>query len=358
MFVDTASAARIKDLSNIKGVRGNQLIGFGLVIGLAGTGDSATNVFFSIQSVFNMLAKMGVTIPTEEIDSLKFKNVATVMVTAELPAFASQGDRIDVTVSSVGDSQSLQGGTLLMTPLKGPDSNTYAVAQGPLSIGGFQMAGGGGGQVHQNHLTVGRVADGALIERELSHEFNAKAELIFSLKKTDFTTARRISQAINEELKDQSAFVIDGRTVKVEVPKFYKNNSSGLISRIEKLDVDPDIVARVIVDERTGTVVMGENVRISTVAIAHGALFIQIKEEAIPAPPPELEGEENQTTIPARTRVPADTAEDKVLVVSKGASLGDIVNGLNAIGVTPRDLIAILQSIKASGALHAELVII
>jgi len=197
-----------------------------------------------------------------------------------------------------------------------------------------------------------------LIERELSHEFNAKAELIFSLKKTDFTTARRISQAINEELKDQSAFVIDGRTVKVEVPKFYKNNSSGLISRIEKLDVDPDIVARVIVDERTGTVVMGENVRISTVAVAHGALFIQIKEAPIPAPPPEVEGEENQTTIPARTRVPADTAEDKVLVVSKGASLGDIVNGLNAIGVTPRDLIAILQSIKASGALHAELVII
>ena len=356
MFVDTASAARIKDLSSIKGVRGNQLIGFGLVIGLAGTGDSATNVFFSIQSVFNMLKKMGVTIPHEEVDSLKFKNVATVMVTAELPAFARQGDRIDVTVSSVGDSKSLQGGTLLMTPLKGPDSNTYAVAQGPLSIGGFEVA--GGAKTQKNHLTVGRVADGALIERELSHEFNAKAELVFSLKKTDFTTARRISQAINEELKDQSAFVIDGRTVKVEVPKFYKNNSSGLISRIEKLDVDPDIVARVIVDERTGTVVMGENVRISTVAVAHGALFIQIKEAPIPDPPPEVEGEENQTTIPARTRVPADTAEDKVLVVSKGASLGDIVNGLNAIGVTPRDLIAILQSIKASGALHAELVII
>ena len=355
MFADTAFAARIKDLSSIKGVRGNQLIGFGLVIGLAGTGDSATNVFFSIQSVYNMLKKMGVNIPTEEVDSLKFKNVATVMVTAELPSFARQGDRIDVTVSSVGDSKSLQGGTLLMTPLKGPDSNTYAVAQGPLSIGGFAVA--GGAQQQKNHVTVGRVANGALIERELPHKFNAKTELVFALKKTDFTTARRISQAINNELKDQSAFVIDGRTVKVEVPKFYQNNSSELISRIEKLDVEPDIVARVIVDERTGTVVMGENVRISTVAVAHGALFIQIKGEpqAADAPPPVAEpGVAN----PLRTVTPVEEGEDKLLVMSKGASLGDIVNGLNAIGVTPRDLIAILQSIKASGALHAELVII
>ena len=356
MFADTTSAARIKDLSSIKGVRSNQLIGFGLVIGLAGTGDSATNVFFSIQALFNMLKKMGVTIPSGEVDSLKFKNVATVMVTAELPSFARQGDRIDVTVSSVGDSKSLQGGTLLMTPLKGPDSKTYGVAQGPLSIGGFEVAGGGAG-TQKNHLTVGRVVNGALVERELPHEFNAKGELVFALKKTDFTTARRISQAINNELKDQSAFVIDGRTIKVEVPKFYINNTSELISRIEKLDVEPDIVARVIVDERTGTVVMGENVRISTVAVAHGALFIQIKGEpaAADAPPPVAEPE---AVNPVRTPVPAEEGEDKLLVMNKGASLGDIVNGLNAIGVTPRDLIAILQSIKAAGALHAELDII
>ncbi|SVC34719.1 uncharacterized protein METZ01_LOCUS287573 [marine metagenome] len=356
IFTDTASAARIKDLSSIQGVRTNQLIGFGLVIGLAGTGDSATNVFFSIQALFNMLKKMGVTIPKGEVDSLKFKNVATVMVTAELPSFARQGDRIDVTVSSVGDSKSLQGGTLLMTPLKGPDSKTYAVAQGPLSIGGFEVAGGGAG-TQKNHLTVGRVVNGALVERELPHEFNAKGELIFALKKTDFTTARRISQAINDELKDQAAFVIDGRTVKIDVPKFYKDNTSELISRIEKLDVEPDIVARVIVDERTGTVVMGENVRISTVAVAHGSLFIQIKGAPAPAdapPPVKEEGAAN----PIRTPAPVDDGEDKLLVMSRGASLGDIVNGLNAIGVTPRDLIAILQSIKAAGALHAELDII
>jgi len=356
MFVDTAMAARIKDLSSIKGVRNNQLIGFGLVIGLAGTGDSATNVFFSIQSVFNMLKKMGVTIPAGEIDALKFKNVATVMVTAELPSFARQGDRIDVTVSSVGDSKSLQGGTLLMTPLKGPDSNTYGVAQGPLSIGGFAVAGGGAG-AQKNHKTVGRVVNGALVERELPHKFNAKGELIFALKKTDFTTARRISQAINNELKDQSAFVMDGRTIKVEVPKYYLNNTSELIARIETLNVEPDIAARVIVDERTGTVVMGENVRISTVAVAHGSLFIQIKgETAVDDDPPPVA--EPGSVNPERTAVPIEEGEDKLLVMSKGASLGDIVNGLNAIGVTPRDLIAILQSIKAAGALHAELVVI
>jgi flagellar P-ring protein precursor FlgI len=201
------------------------------------------------------------------------------------------------------------------------------------------------------------VVNGALIERELPHEFNAKGELVFALKKTDFTTARRISQAINDELKDQSAFVIDGRTIKVEVPKYYKNNTSELISRIEKLDVEPDIVARVIVDERTGTVVMGENVRISTVAVAHGALFIQIKgEPAADAPPPDEQKDE--AVNPLRTPVPVEEGEDKLLVMSKGASLGDIVNGLNAIGVTPRDLIAILQSIKAAGALHAELDVI
>ncbi len=194
-----AHSARIKDLSAIKGVRSNQLIGLGLVIGLTGTGDSATNVFFSIQTIVSMLKKMGVTVPTAEVDQLKFKNIATVIVTASLPAFASQGDLIDVTVSSLGDSKSLQGGTLLMTPLKGPDSNTYAVAQGPLPIGGFSVAGGARG-IQKNHLTVGRIVNGAMVERELKYNFNAKDEIILALKKTDFTTASRISKAINDEM--------------------------------------------------------------------------------------------------------------------------------------------------------------
>ncbi|MEE2987186.1 MAG: flagellar basal body P-ring protein FlgI [Nitrospinota bacterium] len=357
LFVtESADAARIKDLVGIQGVRSNQLIGFGLVIGLAGTGDSATNVFFSIQSIVNMLKKLGITIPADEVDNLKFKNIATVMVTADLPAFARQGDRIDVTASSVGDSKSLQGGTLLMTPLRGPDSKTYAVAQGPLSIGGFSVAGAARG-VQKNHLTVGRIANGGVVERELPHQFNMKEEIFLNLKITDFTTASRIAKAVNDESKDNIAKSIDGRTVRVSVPSFYKENTSSFITKLESLEVDPDTPAKVIIDERTGTIVMGENVRISTVAVAHGALFVEIREEPV-ASQPEALSPEGQTAILPRTRVAAEEGKDKLLVVPKGVSLGEIVNALNSIGVTPRDLIAILMAIKASGALHAELVLI
>ena len=357
LFVtESADAARIKDLVGIQGVRSNQLIGFGLVIGLAGTGDSATNVFFSIQSIVNMLKKLGITIPADEVDNLKFKNIATVMVTADLPAFARQGDRIDVTASSVGDSKSLQGGTLLMTPLRGPDSKTYAVAQGPLSIGGFSVAGAARG-VQKNHLTVGRIANGGIVERELPHQFNMKEEIFLNLKITDFTTASRIAKAVNDESKDNIAKSIDGRTVRVSVPSFYKENTSSFITKLESLEVDPDTPAKVIIDERTGTIVMGENVRISTVAVAHGALFVEIREEPV-ASQPEALSPEGQTAILPRTRVAAEEGKDKLLVVPKGVSLGEIVNALNSIGVTPRDLIAILMAIKASGALHAELVLI
>ena len=357
LFVtESADAARIKDLVGIQGVRSNQLIGFGLIIGLSGTGDSATNVFFSIQSIVNMLKKLGITIPADEVDNLKFKNIATVMVTADLPAFARQGDRIDVTASSVGDSKSLQGGTLLMTPLRGPDSKTYAVAQGPLSIGGFSVAGAARG-VQKNHLTVGRIANGGIVERELPHQFNMKEEIFLNLKITDFTTASRIAKAVNDESKDNIAKSIDGRTVRVSVPSFYKENTSSFITKLESLEVDPDTPAKVIIDERTGTIVMGENVRISTVAVAHGALFVEIREEPV-ASQPEALSPEGQTAILPRTRVAAEEGKDKLLVVPKGVSLGEIVNALNSIGVTPRDLIAILMAIKASGALHAELVLI
>ena len=357
LFVtESADAARIKDLVGIQGVRSNQLIGFGLVIGLAGTGDSATNVFFSIQSIVNMLKKLGITIPADEVDNLKFKNIATVMVTADLPAFARQGDRIDVTASSVGDSKSLQGGTLLMTPLRGPDSKTYAVAQGPLSIGGFSVAGAARG-VQKNHLTVGRIANGGVVERELPHQFNMKEEIFLNLKITDFTTASRIAKAVNDESKDTIAKSIDGRTVRVSVPSFYKENTSSFITKLESLEVDPDTPAKVFIDERTGTIVMGENVRISTVAVAHGALFVEIREEPVASQPGAL-SPEGQTAILPRTRVAVEEGKDKLLVVPKGVSLGEIVNALNSIGVTPRDLIAILMAIKASGALHAELVLI
>ncbi len=350
---ESAYAVRIKDLTNVRGVRGNQLIGFGLIIGLAGTGDSATNVFFSIQTLVSMLTKMGITVPNSEVDQLKFKNVATVMVTATLPAFARQGDQIDTLLSSVGDAKSLQGGTLLMTALKGPDGKTYAVAQGPLSIGGFFVQGAAKG-AQKNHQTVAHMVNGAYVERELPHQFNFKEEIFLTLKETDFTTASRISRAINDAMRDIVATLVDGRTVKVEVPPFYKDKTSQFITQIESIDVEPDGIAKVILDERTGTVVMGEKVMISAVAVAHGNLFIQITEEpSVSQPAPlSLRGE---TVVVPRTRLQIKEGEDKLLIVPKSISLGQVVNGLNAIGVNPRDLIAILQAIKASGALHAEL---
>ena len=355
VWTPLSEAARIKDLVNIEGVRANKLIGFGLVIGLANTGDQATNVFFSIQTMVNMLQKLGVTIPQDRINQLQFKNAATVMVTSELPAFARQGDRIDVVVSSLGDSRSLQGGTLLMTPVKGTDSITYAVAQGPVSIGGFSVQGSSQG-IQKNHPNVGRIVGGATVEKEIPDFFNSKKEISLSLKSTDFTTGSRIAKAINFKMKDVFAEPIDGRTIRIKVPKFYINNVSGFVTKIETLEVEPDTVAKVIIDERTGTVVMGEKVRISTVAVAHGNLFVQITESPEVSQPGPLSF--GQTTVVPRTEVIAEEAEERLLIVPKGVGIGEVVNALNAIGVTPRDLISILQAIKASGSLHAELEII
>ncbi|MEC7641485.1 MAG: flagellar basal body P-ring protein FlgI [Nitrospinota bacterium] len=355
LLVDTAGAARVKDLVNIEGVRNNQLIGFGLVIGLRSTGDTATNVFFSIQAIVNMLTKLGITVPANRVDQLQFKNVATVMVTADLPAFARQGDRIDVLVSSLGNAKSLQGGTLLLSPLKGADGNTYVLAQGPLSIGGFAVQGAARG-VQKNHLLVGRIANGGLVEKGVANtlkSFNAKKEVFLSLKTADFTTADRVSRVINSEMKEALASTMNSRVIRIKVPHFYKENTSGFVTKIEGLEVRPDTSAKVIVDERTGTVVMGENVRISTVAVAHGALFVQIREEPTAVQPAPLS--EGETAIIPRTRVAVDEGEDRLLVVPTGIGIGDVVNALNSIGVTPRDLISILQAIKAAGALHAEL---
>ena len=356
LIAETAGAARIKDLANIRGVRNNQLMGLGLVIGLAGTGDRSTNVFFSIQTIVNLLRKMGVTVPEREVDQLRFRNIATVIGTADLPPFARQGDHIDINVSSLGNAKSLQGGTLLMTPLKGPDGNTYAVAQGPLSIGGFSV-GGQAKDVQKNHLTAGRIAGGGLVEREIPHSFNAKEEIVLALNRTDFTTAGRIADAINEKLQSNAASVMDGRTVRVLVPPKYHESTSVFVSRIEGLQVEPDTAARVILDERTGTVVMGENVQVSAVAVAHGGLFIQIREEPEVSQPAPL-SRKGETVVVPRTRILVEEGEDKLLLVPKSVSLGEVVNGLNAIGVTPRDLISILQAMKAAGALHAELDII
>ena len=345
-------AVRIKDLADINGVRDNQLVGYGLVVGLDGTGDGKKSLF-TIQSMVSMLEKMGITVKASDI---AVSNVAAVMVTAELPPFAKAGRRIDVLVNSIGDAKNLQGGTLLMTPLKAANGQVYAVAQGPVNTGGFS-AEGEGGSVQKNFPTVGRVIDGALVEREVNINLNSRRSLTLSLRQPDFTTVTRMTAAINGLFYDRVADAQDAGTVEVKVPMAYLGNIVGLVAMIEKLEVQPDITARVIINERTGTVVMGENVRISTIAIAHGNLSIVIKESPqVSQPLPFSEG--GETVVTPDTDLSVVEGENQLVVMPSGTSIGEVVNALNALGVSPRDLIAIFQAIKAAGALQAELEVI
>ncbi len=345
-------AVRIKDLADINGVRDNQLVGYGLVVGLDGTGDGKKSLF-TIQSMVSMLEKMGITVKASDI---AVSNVAAVMVTAELPPFAKAGRRIDVLVNSIGDAKNLQGGTLLMTPLKAANGQVYAVAQGPVNTGGFS-AEGQGGSVQKNFPTVGRVIDGALVEREVNINLNSRRSLTLSLRQPDFTTVTRMTAAINGLFYDRVADAQDAGTVEVKVPMAYLGNIVGLVAMIEKLEVQPDITARVIINERTGTVVMGENVRISTIAIAHGNLSIVIKESPqVSQPLPFSEG--GETVVTPDTDLSVVEGENQLVVMPSGTSIGEVVNALNALGVSPRDLIAIFQAIKAAGALQAELEVI
>ena len=347
-----AHAIRIKDISDIKGVRENQLVGYGLVVGLDGTGDSK-KAQFTILSMASMLEKMGVTIHPKYIKNVD--NVAAVMITADLPAFARTGSRIDVLVSSMGDAENLQGGTLLITPLRAADGNIYAVAQGPISTGGFS-AGGAGGKVQKNFPTVGRVVGGALIEREVTSNFNQKETITLTLHSPDFTTASRMAEAINAALNSHFAQAPDPGTIHVKVPEKYMGNIVQLVTLIEGLGVTPDVVAKVVINERTGTVVMGSGVRISTIAIAHGNLSIQIKESAdVSQPLPFSEGE---TVVVPDTNISVEEGNSRLVLVESGVSIGELVKALNALGVSPRDLISIFQAIKAAGALQAKLEII
>ncbi|MFZ3047587.1 MAG: flagellar basal body P-ring protein FlgI, partial [Desulfatirhabdiaceae bacterium] len=289
-----ADAARIKDIVDIQGVRQNQLVGYGLVVGLNGTGDG-NKTKFTVQSLASMLEKMGLTI---DPDAIKVKNVAAVMVTAEMPPFARAGSQLDVSVSSIGDAQNLQGGTLLFTPLKAANGQIYAMAQGAVSTGGFS-AQGTGANVQKNFPTVARVANGATIEKEVQSNFNQKDNIALILHNPDFTTATRIADSINTSLAENPARVSDSGTVQVRVPGKYLDNVSGLMTMIENLNVTPDVTSKVVVNERTGTVVIGENVRVSTVAIAHGNLSIQIKEDAdVSQPMPFSQG---QTVVTPNT---------------------------------------------------------
>ena len=343
------SSARIKDLANIKGVRTNQLIGYGLVVGLNGTGDDGKKTSFTFQAVVNMLRSLGINVKKEDIDA---DNIAAVMVTATLPPFAKPGMKIDVTVSSLGDAKSLAGGTLLMTPLKGPDGKIYAVAQGAVSTGGFNVGGAGAGQ-GKNFPTVGRVPEGAIIERAVPFDISKKKKIILTLKEPDFTTCQKIVDTINLTLNKNLAKPVDGGTIEVKVPQ--NENIVRFISKIEDIDVTPDTKARIVINERTGTIVIGENVRLSTVAVAHGNLSIIIKETPEVTQPQPLAG--GQTAVTPNTNIKVKEEKARLMLINNAPTIRDLVKGLNRIGVTPRDLISILQAIKEAGALQADLVI-
>lgn len=353
VMTSLAEAVRIKDIATIQGVRDNALIGYGLVIGLNGTGDK-TGTTFTIQSLSSMLGKMGLSV---DPNAVKVKNVAGVIVTAKLPPFMRPGSQIDVLISSVGDATSLQGGTLLLTPLKGPDQQIYAVAQGPVSIGGF-IGGKDGDSVQKNHPTVGKIANGAVVEREVVSQFASKESVTILLRQQDFLTVMRMAQAINTKFgQEEMAIPVDAGTVHLKVPELYRGRVVELLATIEDLDVLVDMRARVVVNERTGTIVIGDKVRISDVAIAHGNLTIRVKAETQVSQPGAFAPKGETVSAP---KVATDVKEEEasLLIFDSGATIGGLVRGLNAIGVSPRDLISILQAIKAAGALQADLEII
>lgn len=343
---------RVKDVARVLGVRDNQIYGLGLVVGLQGTGDG-TGSRANIQMIANMLEGFGITVSTND---LRMRNIAAVTVTADLPSSLRSGDRIDVTVSSIGDARSLQGGFLLQTPLQAANGQTFAVAQGAISIGGFVVRGGGGG-AQVNHATVGTVPNGAIVERELIKEdLAADGHISLVLHEPDFTTASRLVQIVNEVYGEKLASAYDQSTVDISVPQEYLGNVVGFIAELEELPIRPDVNARVVINERTGTVVMGASVRVATVAVSHGNLRVQIQSELVVSQPPALSG--GSTVVGQDSRLDVDEDHNQFTVLGGAPNVQDLVDALNAIGATPRDIIAILQAIKASGALFGELVII
>lgn len=347
-----AQAVRIKDIASFEGVRDNQLMGYGLVVGLNGSGDS-DQTRIQTQSVVNMLERMGI---STTINDIKVKNVAAVMVTAILPPFSKQGNRLDVLVSSLGDAKSIAGGTLIMTPLKGADSQVYAVAQGSVLTNSFAF-GGQGATAQKNHPTAGRVPNGALVERELPNNLTGKSVLRLNLNVSDFTTASRIAAVINDKFQSAVAVCKDPGSVSLTIPEAYANRTVEFVAAMETLEVKPDVQAKVVLNERTGTIVMGESVRISTVAVTHGSLSLVIKETPQVSQPAPL-SKTGETKVVPRTDLKVEEENRRLMVMQEGVSIGDVVRALNLLGVTPRDLISILQAVKAAGALQADLLII
>ncbi len=342
------SASRIKDIVEFEGVRDNMLVGYGIVVGLNGTGDSLRNAPFTRQSLEGMLERMGVNTRDANINT---KNVAAVMVTARLPAFAAAGSPVDATVSAMGDAKSLQGGTLLVTPLMGADGEAYAVAQGTVQTGSISAGGASGSSISKGVPTAGRIAGGALVERELGFQLASMGQMRMTLRNPDFTTSRRIAEAVNRQFPG-TAYAQNPTIVAVRPPAGH--DMTAFMAQIENISVNPDTPAKVVIDEVSGVIVMGEAVRVSTVAIAQGNLTIRVQEfPAVVQPAPFSQGE---TVVVPQTQVDVEEERGKqFLTVRSGASLSDLVAGLNALGVTPRDMISILQTIKAAGALQADI---
>lgn len=347
-----ASSVRLKDLVEFDGVRGNDLVGYGLVVGLNGTGDGLRNAPFTEEIMSNVLERLGVNVTGEQF---RPKNVAAVLVTATLPPFSRAGSTIDVTVSAIGDASSLLGGTLIMTPLNAADGQIYAVAQGTIIAGGAAVEGDGAAVV-QGVPTSGSIPAGARVEREVVFELSSLDTVRLALREPDFTTAERIERAINARVGQRAARMLDAGTVEVDIDRTGARSTAHALSRLENISIEPQRKARVVVDQRSGTIVMGEDVRISRVAVSQGNLTLRIQEEPIAVQPnPFSDGE---TIVVPRTRAEIDEEPGIGLAeVPTSTSLSDVVSGLNALGVSPRDMIDILKTIKAAGALHAEFVV-
>jgi flagellar P-ring protein precursor FlgI len=350
--IDTAAgASRLKDVATIQGAQQTPLIGYGLVVGLNKTGDRRQTIF-SAQTLANMLERFGIAVAPGE---MKVENIAAVMVTAQMGPYSQTGGRLDVTASSIGDARSLQGGTLMPTPLRGPDGRVVALAQGPLTLGGFG-AGNGDNGVQVNHLTVGRVPNGGMIQEAKRWTPPAGDVVQFSLYEPDFTSATRIARAINMELGTDAAHVQDAGSVAVQIPAAFRGQLPDLIARLEPLPVSLDSTARVVINERTGTVVMGGDVRLGPAAVAHGSLSVRISTQNDVSQPAPLSA--GQTTTTQQTEVDVQEGDAQLITLEAGATLGDVVRALNLLGVTPRDIIAVMQALKAAGALRAEIVIL
>jgi flagellar P-ring protein precursor FlgI len=350
--VSAESATRLKDVAALQGVASTPLVGYGLVIGLNKTGDKQQTIF-SVQTLTNMLQRFGVAVPAGVVI---VANVAAVFVTAELPAYARPGARVDVTASSIGDARSLQGGTLLATPLRGPNGEIVAMAQGPLSLGGFG-GGSGGNSVQVNHLTVGRVPSGALVQTASSIKLTVADTLTLALRDPDFVSASHIALAVNSDLGAGTARVIDPGSVTIRVPDQYAGAIPDLMARIEMLPVDTDAVARVVINERTGTVVVGANVRIGAAAVAHGNLSVKITTKYDVSQPSPM-SKTGDTVVVPRTDVDVREGRAQLVALEEGTTLDVVVRALNGLGATPRDIIAIMQALKAAGALRADIVVL